>query len=344
MHSGSVLPPTSELRFRHPDGARCEPSEWKALLLELPGSVEPWSDWRVSVNGESRPVVQRRLGREIRCVCEWPRSAAGHYRVALEHPVYGSSRHEISLAAAKLGEGALESLLTDLEHLLPYGLAAALQRGGALAGLELKAPSDVSPAAELARLRQLVEGGPNGPGIVAVLGRIALDPHRVLVETDLEVPQDRARRSHPILLRRAMYRQRQIDVDGRPLRLEDRRVEPTYDTYENRLLKLVVETCRRRLLGLTGLIRPSLRKEPTALIEALERASRQAHFLGEVGMLDRPPDDLTQVQVHRSGYRRCLHFWRLLSAGLGVRLRAVALETPFQSVPDLYELWATWWH
>lgn len=333
--------PSSELRFRGLDGTRCEPREWTPLLLELPGTTESWTGWTVTVNGERRPLSLRNLAGAVRCVCEWPESCAGRYQIAFEHPDHSPEKHRFVLQPAKLGEGALPRLLEDLEHRLPHALAATLQRGGALAGMELRRPGDVSPAAELARLRQLLEGGPNTLGLVPVLRRIAPDPHWVLVETAIDVPQERARRPHPVLLRQSMAQSRQIDDDGRPLRVWDRRVEPSYDVYENRLLKLLIALVRHRLERLAPLLPSTLEKEAENLIAALDRARSEATFLDAVTVLQEPPTQVTQILLHRAAYRRLLDLWRELSASLEVRLGAAALDTPLQSVPALYELWSS---
>lgn len=311
------------------------------MLIQLPGSAAEWEAWRVTVNGEVRPVSLRRLAGVARCVCEWPQSGAGRYRVVLEHPGHGIATHEFSLAPAKLREGAFERLVQDLERHLPHALAAALQRGGALAGLVFRPPENVSPATELARLRHLLKGGEGAPGLLPLLRRIACDPHRLLEEVEIVVPQGRARRPHPVLLRQDLYRSRQIDDEGRPLWLRDRRVEPSFDTYENRFLKLIAETLRQRLVRLLPLLPDALRAEAEGWIEELDRARRRADFLDEVRLPTAPPTTVTQVLVRRPDYRRAVELWRALSSGLEVRLDAAELATPLQSVPALYELWAS---
>lgn len=330
--------PSSDLQFCRLDGSRCELREWTPLLLELPGLVGEWTAWKVTINGEQQAISLRSLAGEVRCVCTWPRSGAGRYRITLSHPDHGTSSRELFLPPAKLGQGALGRLVGDLEYRLPYALAAALKRGGALAGMEFRPPAVVSVAAELARLRQLLSGE---RGLLAVLRQISLDPYRVLVEIAVDVPQDRARRPHPVLLRQAMIRSREIDDEGRPLRLWDLRVEPSCDVYENRLLRLVIEMMRRRLAGLGLVDSLEAQGEVAGLVAALDRARLEATFLDAVARLQTAPTQVTQVLLQRIGYRRLLVLWREIASALEVRLAATELEAPLQSVPDLYELWGS---
>jgi hypothetical protein len=337
----SPLSSEIKLRFRRMDGAPCDVAEWTGLLLELPGPAEDWESWVVTVNGEARLVSLRRLAGIPCCVCDWPESGAGRYRIIMDHPDWGRRTHDFFLPPAKLGDGALEVLVNDLERRLPHALAASLQRGGALAGLDLKPPQDTSPAAEFVRLKDLTVGSNGVPGLMLLLASIARDPHRILIERTIEVAQERARRPHPVLLRQALYRGQRVDDEGLPLRLFDRRVESSFDTYENRLVKLTSDTLRQRLVRLAPLLSSTSRAEALDLVAGIERARRQAKFLDEVSSLEVVPQAVTQLLLRRAEYRRLLDLWRGLWTGFEVRLEAAALETPLQSVPDLYELWAS---
>lgn len=326
--------------FRRPDGTPCEPEEWTALLLELPGPIDAWTDWTITVNGERRWATLQRVGGHVRCVCPWPECGAGRYRIVADHPEIGRCEHEVVVPAAKLADGALPRILDDLNRRLPHALATALQRGGALAGLNFSAPEDVTPEAEFLRLRDVLHGHDGSPGLLRLLSRIAADPHSVLCETHLEVPQERSRRPHAVLLRQALYRQHQVDDAGVPPRLTDRRVEVSFDTYENRLVRLLIAVVAHRLRRLSPLLPPHAAAEADDLVARLAHAGRQASFLQQV----RLPSDLglqvTQVLLHRTDYRAVIDLWRRLFAAMQVRLDAAALDAPLRSVPELYELWA----
>lgn len=336
-------PPSSEieLRFRRLDGIPCEPAEWTPLLLELPGSTEDWDSWSVTLNGVSLTVSLRRLAGALHCVCDWPECGAGRHRVMLAHPSWGTSTQELAVAPSKLGNGAFEALLREVEQWLPYALAARLQRGGALGGLELRPPQDTSPAAEFARLRALAIGHSGAPGLQLLLRKIASDPHHVLVERTIDVAQERARRPHPVLLRQALYRGHRVDDAGLPVRLLDRRVESTFDTYENRLLKLVSATLQQRLRRLKPLLPAEVRTEALEVLSDLDRARREADFLDEVSSSEIASLSPTQVLLRRGEYRYLLELWRQLWMSFEVRLEAAALESTLESVPDLYELWGS---
>lgn len=334
-------PPSSEAQFLDLDGCACAPREWTPLLLLLPGPITDWEGWSVAVNGEPRAVHLRRIAGQAQCVCEWPESSAGRYRIVLDHPARGRVEQDLLIMPAKLGEQAIERILEDMEKRLPHALAAALQRGGALAGLDLLPPENVTPAAELSRLRHIVAGTEAEPGLLRLLPLIASAPHKVLVETVINTPQERARRPHAVLMRKALYRGHQIDDEGRPLRLFDRRIEPSHDVHENRVVKLVCELSRQRLVRLIPMLPAALQSDTSSLLDALTRAVRQAAFLAEVGPSGTTVPQVTQVLLRRADYRRVLNLWKALCSGLAVRFGSGALDTPFRSVPNLYELWGT---
>ena len=334
-----ALSPTSELRFRTRDGAPCACREWTPLLLELPCAPEDWQEIVVTVNGAGRPVQLRRFGQSVHIVCEWPECGAGNYVVTIDCSRTYRETHRLFVPPAKLSADGLQLLMEDLDHRLPHALAATLQRGGALAGLCIRPPEAINRAAELIRLRRIVEGGPRGVGLAALLRMIARDPHRLLRETTLVVPTERARLTSPTLLLQALYRAYSVDDDGLPLRIADRRVEPTHDVPENRLLRHVHDLVARRLRRLRLLLPETARGEVDSVAESLADARRAATFLNEVAPLAHPPTQPSMVLLRRPEYRRVLELWRELALALEVRLEAEALDTPLGSVPALYELW-----
>jgi len=333
-----VSPAFSEPRFLTAAGEPCAAAEWTELLLEIPVDPQDWVSVFVAVNGREQAVQLRRFAGAPRPVIAWPRSGAGRYRVEIRKPDAAPQRHRLDIPPAKLDGDGLAILLDDLDRRLPHALAVALQRAGALAGLSIRPPEAVTPEAEAARLRRIVEGEPGGaPGLLAVLAAIAADPHRILQSVETFVPLDRLRRPEPVALRRALYTAHDVDDEGRPLRAPDRRIEPSVDVPENRIVRALVELVRRRLAALDRGGRFAVED----LRGAVDLARRRAPFLDAVGPLAAPPSKPTLVMVRHPFYRRALALWRDLTQGLAVTLDEPKVDAPFRDVPSLYEVWAT---
>ncbi len=331
-----VPSPSSELTFLGVDGVARAGREWTALLLHLPCRHGEWEGLGVAVNGVSWPVQLRRFGSLTRVVCDWPPSAAGTYEITITGLAAGTAKHRLFIPPAKLSTAQLSTLLTDLDERLPHALVASLRRGGALAGLVGNQPPNPTGAeAELERLRAIVDGD---RGLARLLFRIAQDPHRQLREVLWDVPTARARRIDPRQLREALYRDREPDDDGIPLRIQDRRVETTCDVPENRLLRHLHDMVARRLARLSPRLAPQ-EDQCTTLIQTLADARRRARFLDGVGLLAHPPTQISQVMIHRPDYAHVLSLWRQLMDGLTVQLADSAMDTGLKDVPSLYELW-----
>ncbi|MGH6895782.1 MAG: DUF2357 domain-containing protein [Geminicoccaceae bacterium] len=342
-----AAPPISEPRFLTLDGTPAEPREWTPFILEVPCLSEDWPRLRVWINDQERPVVARCLAGRVVVGCDWPEAAVGRYRLRLHHPEF-EANHTLFIPPAKMSMAAVDRLLKDLHGRLPHALAVALQRAGGLAGLRLLPPEAVGVSAELDRLSRIVRGDERHPGLTDLLAAIGRDPHRTLRRDEILTHVERVRRPSVSSLRRALYHQGGR-LDGRlPLHLADQRVEPTFDVYENRVVRLVTDMADRRLRRLDAILERDgvagareARDEASALLDKLTRARRHVAFLDEVRPLERSPHVLTMVLRRRAEYRGVLAIWQEMVAGYVVELEDAALEAPFENIPYLYELWAT---
>lgn len=345
----SKAPPALAIRFLDANGVPIDaPPEWTPAWIELDVPLEPWTAPSVSVNGESRPVLRRPLAGRERALVEWGRAGAGYYRIALRHPQAKAERL-VRVAPWKLSASAFEAMLDELEQELPITIALALQRGGALADVEPRALRPPSLAEEVERLRQAVEGGPARPGLADLLPALARRPHRVLHETALWVPRRRVRRIGYAGLREAMRRPANLEPGWpypRPRRAPDRRVEPTLDVYENRIVRAFAGEVAARLSRLGESLRERTRSSGLAveiarLSDRLRTARRIASFLDHVSSLAHAPRQLTMVLLRRPEYRAAFEGWLALHRSMSLRLREPALDAPLGNTPYLYELWAT---
>jgi hypothetical protein len=320
------------------------PREWEPMLVEATVPPAAWERAELTRNGEPLPLALRRMGGAARVVAEWPRSGCGRYalRLRLDREEH---RAEWAVHPEKIGPDAFARLLDDLEARLPASVALGLQRAGGLAGVELLPPQESTLAAELVRLRRAVLGTGSRPGLAAVLHALAPDPHRVLRTVEQWTRAERARRPHPARLAQALAHGRNVDTQGRPVRVLDTRVEHTYDVYENRLVNTFVNLVRARLRRLQPVLaggrHAALATQADELEQALRAARRQAAFLDQAGVLAHTPDRLTMVLLKRDPYRAALEGLLELHRRVAVQLHAPEMEAPLENLPALYQLWGT---
>jgi hypothetical protein len=340
-------PPSSEppIRLLDAAGRSCDaPREWQPHWVEVAVPPAEWDVVELRRNGEPLPLTLRRLGGAVRVVAEWPRSGTGSYALTLRTP-RGEHRHVVSVHPEKLAPAAFARLLEDLELHLPAAVAVALHQAGGLAGMELLPPELSTVSEELLRLRRAVEGTPERAGLADALAEIARDPHVVLHARELWVRRVHARRPHAARLVQALARPGNLDVELRPERVLDTRVEHSADVYENRLVRAFVEQVQQRLGRLARLKGSAASAEVQGTVAALVRrlgaARREAAFLDDVAALEHAPQHVTMVLLRRAGYRTALEGFLEFQRSVAVRLDAPALDAPLENAPALYQLWGT---
>jgi predicted component of viral defense system (DUF524 family) len=136
-----------------------------------------------------------------------------------------------------------------------------------------------------------------------------------------------------------------LDSGLLPLRVADRRVEHTFDVYENRLLKLFLARLGHRLRRLRA-VASDLRNERIAGEAAslgceLRRAERSATFLAGVTRPSHGPSQVSMVLLKRPDYRAMLLAYQRYRRHTTVVVEDQILEAPLSDVPSLYELWGT---
>ncbi len=316
---------TSELAFRLPDGEAVEaPLEWTPAEIQLP--IEPELLARVTMLRGDVPLslaVRHRQGRL--CVFgDWPRSGPGHYRLSC--PQIG--RHwMVTVRSRKISPASLEQMMEDLQFGLLASIGLALQKMGGLFGVKVLPPDRSTLAGEVVRLERAVEA------LTEILPEVGRDPHGMLMPFGVVVPCARARRPTVRGLQQAFRSGGNFDADGTLLRVEDGRVELTWDVMENRLLRSLVDQVGRRLQRVARHV----------LVETLQRRLRKAmqgaRFLAGVRSLNGPPSGTSMVLLKRPPYRRALRLLQQLRDEPALDLREPALEAPLENLPALYECW-----
>lgn len=320
------------------------PREWEPMLVAVPLSPQRWESAALRVNGAMVALQLRRLGGATVVVAEWPRSGPGHYQLELRAHS-GVRVTNLRVHPAKLSEGELGQLLTELETELPYAIAIALQGAGGLTGLTLTEHRPTTLAEELARLRRVVDGIGGRPGLADLLRDISRDPYVRLRSHEHWVPRERSRRPAVSALVQALTRAGNLTAERSLLRVADMRVEHTVDTYENRIVATLVRQVRLRLRRLGVIARATgkslLAAEADQFGDRMARSERQAPFLRDVGELRSAPDRATMVLLRRPEYRAALDLYLAFQRGLSVNLESPLFDSPLEQLPALYQLWAT---
>lgn len=338
--------PHSLLRFLDSLGSPIDaPREWEPALAEVLIDPADWEQAQLWYQGGTLPLYVQWLSGEKRVLANWQRSGAGRHRLQLL--LSGEREGEpltVTIRPRKITQEQFARLLLDLEIQLPASVALSLQRMGALSGLKLLPPAQTTLDAEVVRLRRAVHGHNGRPGLQSVLERLARNPHRGLHTFHDRVTRERARRPSVAGLVESLSRAHNLDADSRPLRVLDTRVEHTFDVYENRVVKVFYEQVRLRLRRLLPALKAARQlglwaDEMEKMQADLERARRQATFLGEVSQLSQTPLRLTMVLLKRPLYRAAIEGLLELHMSAWVRLEDSNLEAPLENLPTLYQHW-----
>lgn len=338
-------PHSSNLTFRSTRGAVIAgPEEWADCLIEVPVTEGRLTDVRVMRQGVDLEVAVRSIGGRPMVVGEWPRTGTGHY--AVEAIADGLSwQTVITVEPRKITPMAFSALMVELQSRLPSAVAIALQRAGALTGVEILPPEESTIEAELLRLRRAAIGTHARIGLTQGLPSIAEDPHSQFVTDDVWVERHRARRLQPHGLIEALSRPGNLDGHNQLLRVPDIRVDHSFDVYENRLLQLfwqqVNARLRRVIRALERGANTEALQEARTLLDELTRARRQAGFLDDVRLPSHVTTNVTMVLLKQPTYRVLFEGYLELHRAAAVRIDDPSLDSPLDNLPRLYQLWAT---
>jgi len=243
-------PPTSSLCFLDLAGNYInEPVEWTPALIELPS--DNWKEatlMRQHIHSEEILLIsEKRVGGQWRAVADWPRSDSGHYQLILSIEKQKIAEQIVTVNPRKMSLDAYIWMLEDLDTRLPAAIVVGLQRTGALTGLHFLPSGQSTLAQEIIRLRRAVKGGSGRIGLARVLKNLTREAHSVFDTEEIWVTRKQARRPHPARLALAMTRPHNLDAAGIPIQVLDTRVKSTFDTYENRLIRVYYDLVQHRL-------------------------------------------------------------------------------------------------
>lgn len=276
----------------------------------------------------------------------------------------GAGDAAIEVVSGKWDRRHFDGMLADVTR-VAAALPFAADAGGALPyDRSLAAREDVLYHAFVYLRHILMGDGTPETKLLPALGVILREPHRQWRRTTASVPVEEARWVDPAGLEQLVQGREPLLAVGRldmplaralgghvPRRVDERRVQSTVDTPENRFVKAfldqadgVVEGMRRAAQGKAAGGRGFPRRV-LADCEAMARALAQARHDGrwlwdEVGRMTYLPAGSTVLQMRR-GYRDVLgHFVRLrMATRLPLSPRDARQLLELKDIALLYELW-----
>ena len=158
---------------------------------------------------------------------------------------------------------------------------------------------------ELDRLRAVVRGAGDQPGLAQVLPRLQRAHRKELVRQEHWTFGELARHPEPRELIRSRRRLGNLDEKGQLIRIFDSRRVLVEDVHENRVVRHAVMEVRSRLEALDD-------REAFQLLSELDAAIAQAPFLRQVGKLKARPTEPTATLSGDPLYRAIYQAWLTL--------------------------------
>ncbi len=162
--------------------------------------------------------------------------------------------------------------------------------------------TDLDERRELDRLRAVVRGAGDQPGMAHVLPRLQRAHRKELVRQEQWTFGELARHPEPRELIRSRRRPGNLDDRGQLIRIFDSRRVLVEDVHENRVVRHAVLEVRSRLEALEEL-------EAFQLLNELDAAIAQAPFLRQVGTLRARPTEPTATLSGDPLYRAVYQVW-----------------------------------
>jgi hypothetical protein len=162
--------------------------------------------------------------------------------------------------------------------------------------------AELDAVRELDRLRAVVRGAGDQPGLAHVLPRLQRAHRKELVRQEQWTFGELARHPEPRELIRSRRRPGNLDENGQLIRIFDSRRVLVEDVHENRVVRHAVMEVRTRLAALDGL-------EAFRLLDELDAAIAQAPFLRQVGRLRARPTEPTATLAGDPLYRAIYQAW-----------------------------------
>jgi large subunit ribosomal protein MRP49 len=333
----------------HPISDACRITEWQTV--EFACTPAQGAELRLMLNGEALEPFMRPGDPAWRW--RWnPQNAVGRFAVLLQatwsNGVVEELRAVIEVAPRKIDQERYTLLLDDLQQTV-YGLVYAL--AGAMIGAAMQSPeSPLEPQLLQSYLHLLDERFSQLDRAIAQIARrprTELRPHAERVE----VGQARDWRLDPADWHSADVQAPVAHIQTPiPTEVSQARSTPSTDTYENRLVKRLLDELwrRTRLIAALAQREGSRAGERSRSFDTIalrcNQVTKRLHelralpFLAEVGPLisfHGPTPTLQREPAYRVVYR----FWQDLRRYPFIAVETPLFDLPIQELPRLYECW-----
>jgi predicted component of viral defense system (DUF524 family) len=340
-----VLPHTSKIAFLTKQHEELEqPKEWSPVIIVVNGEIENWDRYSLLLNNREFPLSLKVIKGEKKIVTDPIRLGTGNYKVKLR--LENEIHYEVfSVFPYKISNDAYHIMLEELAFQLPADISVSLSELGAFSGEEVTRRQKVTIAQELLRLKRTINGTDKKPGLLKMIEMVAKKPHHFLMSHDVVVRRENARRINPARLAQAIHKQGNLDTRGLPLKVIDTRVEHSYNTYENQLIKLFSHQVQMRLRKLIRLFqalnRGELIEEGVSLQRNFQSSLRKAKFLENVDLPDNFILKTTMVLLNVPAYKAIFEGFIDFQKVISSNINDPDLESPLENTPSLYQKWGT---
>ncbi|MDF2958636.1 MAG: hypothetical protein K0S39_371 [Paenibacillus sp.] len=345
------LPLTSELKFLNAMGNVLQvPSEWEPCYIEIDKDPSEWESLEVRLQENSIEVCPRKIRGQVKIVGELPRLGPGNYKISIKNDSNGAiAEHPFRIKPSKINEKSFQQMIAELHIQLPIDITVGLNRLGAFGGIKLIVPKENTLQQEMTKIRRAVHGIQDGQtkrmGLVQILNTLSSSYHQVLVDRELWVDREKARRPRSGRIYQAFTKSANLDHNHLPYQVIDTRVDHTADIYENRLLKLFSVQVRNKLNILQRLSKSmtanNLEEEVNGLCFSLGKALSQAKFLRDVRMPEVFHARNSMVLLKNSTYRAALDGFLEFQRTPIIQMDDDRLSAPLENLPSLYQSWCT---
>jgi hypothetical protein len=330
--------PSSKLRFFDETGAAIPlPVEGCKCGIAIDVLQESWPSISLKFGASSLEVFFDT--KENRAYCEWPACGPGYYELYLICGDY-RERRKITLMPRYFTESEMSCVIDELTDILPKSVASQLLKCGAQLGALDHKPSVEE---EFFELRRMLMGTTERLGLLQLLPLIQRECHHELVPRTEVRDSDKVRRPDISKLPGVISMPGNVLSPDLVFRMYDVAVESSFDTYENRLVKVYVQALRGRLSRLQGRMEQAseeLVRDIDNLISEFNLACARATFLREVKLPTVFTGRVTMVLLKNPSYRLVFEDYLSLTQQSSVTLSEAALRAPLSQFPFLYELWA----
>lgn len=320
------------------------PVEWIPVSLCLEFELENWDLYKLRINGRLQDLSLKNINGQKKLVTDYIRYSAGTYKieVTIFNYIYINT---FTVYPNKISEESFSFMLEDLVYKLPADISVSLNYLGAFSGINIVSNDKITIAQEVLRLKTSFYGRGEKLGLKKILDIIANNPYHVLKTNEIWVNREEVRNPNTSKIAHSLMHTQNISSLGKPIKIIDKRVQHSFNVYENQMIKLYVHQFKTKLRLLIKLFKITNNKrfyiECELLNKELLNSIRKAHFLDEVELpvnfTFKPTMVLLNVPIYRAALNSFLEFQKVITTNI----TSNEIDSPLENTPSLYQKWGT---